>query len=321
MDAVNGARKNGNKMIGTCIICRKNNIELTDEHIIPKAIGGNYHIYSVCKVCNSKLGELVDIKLSDHIIVKFWRERYNIPGKTGKIPSFFNQVVHPENDNDRKMKLYKDTNGEIKLKYINDVKKEINEDGTGKISISVDDSDKDDLAKIKETFIKRANKKGLKLEFSEPVCQAQKGMKITGGLTIDLLQFKIGLLKIVYESLCDLFPRYFDDPYAIEISKILFHANYEKVISYAIIGNGFQKEILDFATPFPIEKKNKHIIYFIYIDGFIYAFISIFDSIFLGIRMAKTDYLGKAIYIITNDFITKELKKFKFDSKNGLQDI
>ena len=45
---------------GYCIICHQDNQELSDEHVIPEAIGGYYHIYNVCKDCNSKLGDHVD---------------------------------------------------------------------------------------------------------------------------------------------------------------------------------------------------------------------------------------------------------------------
>ena len=40
---------------GHCIICHRDEQELSDEHVIPEAIGGYYHIYCVCKECNSKL--------------------------------------------------------------------------------------------------------------------------------------------------------------------------------------------------------------------------------------------------------------------------
>lgn len=32
-----------------CIICHSDNVEASDEHVIPEALGGVYHIYNVCK--------------------------------------------------------------------------------------------------------------------------------------------------------------------------------------------------------------------------------------------------------------------------------
>lgn len=42
----------GEKRIGHCIICHADGVELTDEHVIPDAIGGYIHCHKVCKDCN-----------------------------------------------------------------------------------------------------------------------------------------------------------------------------------------------------------------------------------------------------------------------------
>ena len=52
--------------IGHCIICHRDNVEMSDEHVTPEAIGGYYHLYKVCKDCNSKLGDQVDAQLLKH---------------------------------------------------------------------------------------------------------------------------------------------------------------------------------------------------------------------------------------------------------------
>ena len=54
---------------GHCIICHSDDVELTDEHVIPDALGGCYHVKNVCKSCNSILGRTVDINL----IYRRWR--------------------------------------------------------------------------------------------------------------------------------------------------------------------------------------------------------------------------------------------------------
>ena len=55
---------------GYCIICHRDNQELSDEHVIPEAIGGCYHIYNVCKDCNSRLGDHVDKLFLNHWLIK-----------------------------------------------------------------------------------------------------------------------------------------------------------------------------------------------------------------------------------------------------------
>ena len=72
---------------GYCIICRNDNQDLSDEHVIPEAIGGYYHIYCVCKDCNSKLGKNVDKLLMDHWFIKAARYEKGLKGYSGKIPN------------------------------------------------------------------------------------------------------------------------------------------------------------------------------------------------------------------------------------------
>lgn len=67
-----------------CIICRQPTTSFSDEHVIPDAIGGYYHIYSVCKECNSDMGSLVDSKLTNHKFMEFQRRLYGLKGKPAK---------------------------------------------------------------------------------------------------------------------------------------------------------------------------------------------------------------------------------------------
>ena len=72
---------------GYCIICHQDNQELSDEHVIPEAIGGYYHIYNVCKDCNSKLGDHVDNLLLNHWFIKAARHEKGFKGYKGYIPN------------------------------------------------------------------------------------------------------------------------------------------------------------------------------------------------------------------------------------------
>ncbi|MGZ3850547.1 MAG: HNH endonuclease [Flavisolibacter sp.] len=72
-----------------CIICRKVKMEFSDEHVIPDSIKGFYHIYSVCKDCNSNLGLNVDSKLVNHKLMEFVRHQQKIRGKKGALPNPF----------------------------------------------------------------------------------------------------------------------------------------------------------------------------------------------------------------------------------------
>ena len=73
----------------TCIICRQEKTEFSDEHVIPDSMKGYYHIYTVCKTCNSDLGTKVDSKLVNHKFIEFHRYLLGIKGKSGAIPNPF----------------------------------------------------------------------------------------------------------------------------------------------------------------------------------------------------------------------------------------
>lgn len=75
-----------------CIVCRKDKEDMSDEHVIPDSLGGFYHIYSVCKPCNSELGEKVDSPLVNHKLTELYRFAQEIEGKTGKVPNPFSGI-------------------------------------------------------------------------------------------------------------------------------------------------------------------------------------------------------------------------------------
>lgn len=80
-------RKTDMRKKGYCIICHRDNQELSDEHVIPEAIGGCYHIYNVCKDCNSRLGDHVDKLLLNHWLIKAARYEKKLKGYKGHIPN------------------------------------------------------------------------------------------------------------------------------------------------------------------------------------------------------------------------------------------
>lgn len=68
-----------------CIICRKEIVEPSREHILPEALGGEVVIHSVCRNCNNRLGERVDCLLTDDEYLKFLRGSLKIENRDGKI--------------------------------------------------------------------------------------------------------------------------------------------------------------------------------------------------------------------------------------------
>lgn len=78
-----------------CIFCKeeKSKDQFSSEHVFPESIGGSYRINTVCKECNSLLGEKVDSQLADHPWVRWIRYQLDLSGKKKKISRFAGELV------------------------------------------------------------------------------------------------------------------------------------------------------------------------------------------------------------------------------------
>lgn len=112
---------------GHCIICHRDGVDLSDEHVIPDAIGGYYHIYNVCKKCNSNLGDHVDIHLLKQWMIIGARNNKRLVGKTNKLP---NPLVGDGiiEDNGTKVRMEEEKTGTI-VPHILPKSPDISQDG------------------------------------------------------------------------------------------------------------------------------------------------------------------------------------------------
>ncbi|PHS60708.1 HNH endonuclease [Alloalcanivorax xenomutans] len=126
-----------------CIICREETNSFSDEHVIPDALGGYYHIYTVCKDCNSDLGLRVDSKLVNHQFSHFQRYLLGLRGKSGKLPNPFSGIHQFAEDEGKKVQLRLGEDGKPTPYTITNVSYEESEAGDGgtKVSICIDASD------------------------------------------------------------------------------------------------------------------------------------------------------------------------------------
>lgn len=75
-----------------CIICRekkkdkKGNSEFNKEHVFPESLGGRYVIKSVCKVCNKKLGDMIDNPLLNHDFISVFRNEFRLSKGNRQVP-------------------------------------------------------------------------------------------------------------------------------------------------------------------------------------------------------------------------------------------
>ena len=82
-----------------CIICGKDKEEknFSKEHIIPGALGNkDLTTFSVCKDCNSKLGDHVDSYFTNHNLIKIIRQQRKLLGKKNKPIKLFEGTMTGE---------------------------------------------------------------------------------------------------------------------------------------------------------------------------------------------------------------------------------
>lgn len=210
-----------------CIICRKvkKDKEFNEEHVIPEAIGGTFTINSVCRECNSNLGRLVDIWLTNNLISNKYRKKYKLKGKTGKIPPVLKgHTVHEG----KKLAYEWDGCNKPRLFYYTVPKI----DSVERL-ISVSGSDLSEGKKVLEKARKKhfPNKQFAKIEvkeFDKNINVKISSDRIYNSIKEMPAKLQMPLLKIAYEFAVETIPEYFNDNMAVDISKILENNEVDK---------------------------------------------------------------------------------------------
>lgn len=117
---------------GRCIICRRDNVVLSGEHIIPKSLGGVSHCYQICKDCNSILGDHVDVGLVESPLSRLQRYARKLKGQSNTIPNPFDGTYTDDNGNKMRLEL-------IDGKFVSHLIPEVNVDAAaGTFSVAID---------------------------------------------------------------------------------------------------------------------------------------------------------------------------------------
>lgn len=294
---------------GHCIICHRDGVDLSDEHVIPDAIGGYYHIYNVCKKCNSNLGDHVDIHLLKQWMIIGARNNKRLVGKTNKLPNPLagDGIIE---DNGTKVRMEEDKTGTI-VPHILPKSPDISQDGKS-FTIIVDKKDE----KLIDRMVKKTiNKIGLtpgtfKLDSCRTVHEiSQPWIKMQ--IIIDLKNYKIGLLKIAYEFAVDKIPAYYNDPMAIKYSEILRDADVSRLDEVVFEGEGLlnaEQTLLDDFIDY--GKTNRHILMLANINDKLYCMVKLFQNTMCQfIRMSDNEYGENGLVLIAlNDFEKRECK-------------
>ena len=284
---------------GKCIICREENVKMSDEHVFPEAIKGHYHVYNVCKVCNSKMGEHVDTLLTNHFFIQAYRFSHKMKGKKGELPNPFSSVGVLENG--KKCRL--DLNDGHLVPFVLPEFSEVNTE-TGNISFSIDASQEKEIDKIVEKIVRRnfPNKKP-QLNKSERVIQQIENPYITISQKIDISDFKMALLKIAYEFTTDNIPEYFNDAEAVKISNVLHSCDCKRLDEITFYGNGFyieDNDIIDniLGDYIDCKKETRHIALLMSFRQSTICFVRIANIFCVGVKMSDLIYKEADPFII-----------------------
>ena len=174
-----------------CIICLKEDVELTKEHIIPEALGNqSFVLHCVCKQCNSLLGDKIDAANCNNLLAQFHRQENKIYGKAKDLPNPFKEGT---TDDGLRVRLSAD----LKPTLVDKVEKD--EEGyrvrTSSAQQAIDIINKIFARKGAAPLTKEMKDEILA---NEPYkCQPT----INFDFEFDITKYKLELIKIAYESL------------------------------------------------------------------------------------------------------------------------
>lgn len=289
--------------MNTCIICWQPQREFSDEHVIPEALGGYYHIRNVCKKCNSHLGSHVDSKLVNHLISRFARYTGNLTGKSKTLPNPFIGTHTLATDPDQKVRLHLDSDGVLYPHLVPKIDYDLDQERQElRLSVVVDASDRDKvLPSIEKKYGLEIDRQSLPIE-SSPVTVRTRH-------SVDTLEFKIGLLKIAYEFAIDTLPAYKDDASARSIAAVLAQADYEEAAKFAAIGNGLDRSILQFLHEIIDFQKENHYLILMPSSLGIVCFVHLHNSFSIGVQLSERAYSSEII-VGVNDIANKTFDSY-----------
>lgn len=287
-----------------CIICHKKAVQASDEHIIPKSLGGYIHSWKVCKTCNSTFGNTVDKQLINHFFIQWERFRHQLKGESkAEVKNPFEGTFAGDDGEPYRVM---NENGKL-VPHILKPKITISPDGKS-VSVAIDPATKNP-EKILEKVCKDSCIPFDPTSVTKSIVKEADTPWLTIKPTIDLSLFRIGILKIAYEFTAELIPEYLSDREAVKFSDILEHNSYERIDEIEFGGNGITdifpmlfNDFIDFSN------EKRHYILLTNVSGKMHCFIKLFNVFCLGIKMSDIAYeIADKNVILINDFGRKSI--------------
>lgn len=292
-----------------CIICHNKGVVASDEHIIPKSIGGYLHTWNVCKTCNSIFGDHVDKLLVNQHLVQHMRYKHQLKGQSKE------EVKHPfasvfDGEDGKQYKI--EDEGGVLTPHIIGSKPVLSEDGK-QMSLIIDASDSKQINGIVEKFCKR-NKLQMPKELPDYKIQKSPAPAIQFHFALDFDELKLAMLKMAYEFTACMIPEYVDYEEGKLIANILKEANSKRVaeleIGANILKDDFFRKI--FGEVINFDKKTRHYILLANVEDRLICCVKIFNLFCTTITMAHRplEQIEEPI-IVVNDFGERDFELFK----------
>lgn len=293
----------------TCIICHRNQVEASDEHIIPKALGGYMHTWKVCKECNSIMGHKVDSLITTQYFITFERYKHQLRGQSGEAVK--NPLIGTFPGEDGNKYKIEEEEGKLISHLVTSTK--ISDDGN-QLSIIVDGRDKEKVGDIIAKFCKR---KGYELPEKIPELAIEKkpAPAVQIQSSINIADISLAMLKIAYEFTACMLPEYIHDAEAKKIAEILLSADSKRLNEIQISTNIFEDVFQPiFGNYIDFSKNTRHYILLINIENKLCCFVKLFNLFCVPLVMSNQLYkdIDQPIIAI-NDFAEKDFNIFSME--------
>ncbi|MCA6926042.1 HNH endonuclease [Pectobacterium versatile] len=249
-----------------CIICLKEKELFSKEHVIPEVLGGVYIINSVCKTCNSKLGNEVDIKIIDEFASINFRNEHELKGKSGKLPLVFPGTFNNLLNENEKYRFTHEENGSITPTLIRGdvhIEKDNTEENKFHIKICFDESmSKEEMEKQAKKIIEKEMKRR-KMKFdiiNQNIKKIDSEVSVSMGIDISSNDSFISILKMAYEFSVSNIEGYKCDEQGHSIARILREASYSQALNYVNGASIYIRPIDDGIEKIFPSRENKHFI-------------------------------------------------------------
>lgn len=280
------------EMLGHCIICHQDNVPMSDEHVIPKAIGGCYHVYNVCDDCNSnRFGAYIDPLLTDHPLIQLIRWQKKLKGHKGNYPHPFSK---PDGSSDGSKYGVSDKTGTLEPFLYPQMT--IERDHKGRLiqlELEIDISEEE---KADDIINKRLEREGIdltKVKYNKKVTRAATCPTLHYRWEMDLHDFNLDLLKMAYEFTCDSIPGYEDDKTARHIADVLYHHDPMRLDELNMSNHKLDKIIDDiFGDYIDFSSDDRHYLLLLCKDGKMICVVRLFNIICTGFVMSELMNIG-----------------------------